>query len=66
MQKWVKIMAEREIFLVQNFLDQPILVYDNFQSMEIATKELYGLKKKKKKKKKNPFWTFTSGFEKKS
>ena len=32
-QTWAKTMTEREIFSVQRFFDQLILVYDNFQSM---------------------------------
>ena len=38
-QAWVKAMTEREFFSVQRFFDQLILVYDNFQSMEIVAKE---------------------------
>ena len=30
MQTWVKTMTEWEIFSVQSFFDQLILVYDNF------------------------------------
>ena len=62
MQIWVKTMIEREIFSVQGFFDQLILVYDNFQSMEIATREL----NKMKQRNKQPFSTFISGFEKKN
>ena len=54
-------MTEREIFSVQNFFDQLILVYDNFQSMEIAAEKL----NKMKQKNKQPFSAFISGFEKK-
>ena len=54
-------MTEREIFSMQRFFDQLILIYDNFQSMEIATKKL----NKMKQKNKQPFSTFISGFEKK-
>ena len=61
MQTWVKKMTEREIFSVQRFFDQLILVYDNFQSMEIVRKKL----NKMKQKNKQPFSTFISGFEKK-
>ena len=60
-QTWVKTMAEREFCSVQFFFHQLILVYDNFQSMEIAAKKL----NKMKRKKKQPFSTFISGFEKK-
>ena len=62
MQLWVKTMTEREICSVQKKFDQLILVYDNFQSMEIATKKL----NKMKQKNKQSFSTFISGFEKKS
>ena len=61
MQAWVKAMTEREIFWVQIFFDHLILIYDNFQSMEIATEKL----NKMKQKNKQPFSTFISGFEKK-
>ena len=54
-------MAERKKNSVQKNFDQLILIYDNFQSMEIATKEL----KKMKQGNKQPFSTFISGFEKK-
>ena len=47
MQIWVKTIREREIFSVQRFFDQLILIYDNFQSMEIATKKLNKMKTKK-------------------
>ena len=40
LQTWVKTMTEREIFSVKRFFDHLILIYDNFQSMEITTKEL--------------------------
>ena len=61
MQTWAKAMTEREIFSVQRFFDQLILVYDNFQSMEIAAKKLNIMKQGNKQ----PFSTFISGFEKK-
>ena len=54
-------MTEREIFSVQRFFDQLILIYDNFQSMEIAIKKL----NKMKQKNKQPFSAFISGFKKK-
>ena len=54
-------MTEREIFWVQRFFDQLILVYNNFQSMEITAKKL----NKMKQWNKQPFSTFISGFEKK-
>ena len=61
MQTWVKTMTEREIFSVQKLFDQLILVYDNFQSMEITAKELNKMKQKNKQQ----FSAFISGFEKK-
>ena len=54
-------MTERETFSVQRFFDQLILVYDNFQSMEIAAKKL----NKMKERNKQPFSRFISDFEKK-
>ena len=54
-------MTEREIFSVKRFFDQFILIYHNFQSMEIAPKKL----NKMKQRNKQPFSTFISGFEKK-
>ena len=53
-------MTEREMFSMQKNFDQLILIYDNFQSMEIATKELIKMKQNNKQ----PFSTFISGFEK--
>ena len=38
MLSWVRTMREREKNSVQFFFDQLILIYDNFQSMEIVTK----------------------------
>ena len=61
MQAWVKTMTERENFSVQRFFDQLILVYDNSQSIKMATKEF----NKMKQKNKQPFSTFISGLEKK-
>ena len=46
MQAWVKTMTGRENFSVQKLFDQLILIYDNFQSMEIAAKKLYKKKQK--------------------
>ena len=60
MQAWVETMTEREIFSVQRFFTQLILIYDIFQSMEIAAKKL----NKMEQKNKQPFSTFISGFEK--
>ena len=40
-------MMEQEIFSSQRFFDQLILIYDNFQSMGIATKESNKMKQKK-------------------
>ena len=62
MQKYIKTMTEREIFSVQRFFDQLILIYNIFQSMEIITKKL----NKMKQQNKQPFSTFISGFEKKN
>ena len=45
MQAWVKTMTEREIFAI-NFFDQLILIYDNFQSIKIASKKLNKMKQK--------------------
>ena len=61
MQTWVKTTTEREFFSVQNLFGQLILVYDNYQSMEITAKKL----NKMKPKNKQPCSTFISGFEKK-
>ena len=46
---------------MQRFFDQLILIYDNFQSMEIEIREL----NKMKQKNKQSFSTFISCFEKK-
>ena len=59
-QTWVKVMTERETFSVQGFFNQLIIVYDNFQSMEITVKEL----NKMKQGNKQSFSAFISGFEK--
>ena len=53
-------MKQREIFSIQFFFDQLILVNDNFEFMEITTKNL----NKMKQKYKQPLLTFISGFEK--
>ena len=42
-------MTERDIFSVQRFFNQLILIYDSFQSMEITTKNLNEMKQKNKK-----------------
>ena len=60
-QTWVKVMTERETFSVQGFFNQLIIVYDNFQSMEITVKEL----NKMKQGNKQSFSAFISGFDKK-
>ena len=56
----MKALKQREIFSVQGFFDQLILVYANFESMEITKKDL----NKVKQKNKQPFSTFISGFGK--
>ena len=60
-QTWVKIMTERETFSVQGLFNQLIIIYDNFQSMEIAAKKLNEMKQGNKQS----FSSFISGFEKK-
>ena len=62
MQIWIKIMTEREKFSMQRFVDQLILIYVNFLSMELATKKLNNMKQWNK----HSFSTFISGFEKKN
>ena len=37
-------MTERGNFSIQRFFNQLILIYDNFQSMEIVTKKLNKMK----------------------
>ena len=47
-QTWVKTMTEREIFSVNFFFPQLILIYDNFQSIKIAAKKLNKIKQNNK------------------